>query len=113
MQNTSWERAPSLEPLPGVKIAIIGNGMLATMCYIVIQPGAVVDWHSHHQEQMGTLICGKGTLTSGGKTVKVEKGSAWLISPNEEHRFETVGDHSAIVIETFAPARVDYVINTK
>lgn len=113
MQDTTWDEAQSLEPVKGVKISIIGNGMFATMCYIVIQPGAVVDWHGHHQEQMGTLISGKGELKSGGKNVLAEKGAAWYIPPNEEHRFEAKGDEPAVIIETFAPARVDYLIKAK
>jgi quercetin dioxygenase-like cupin family protein len=113
MQDTAWDKAPSLEPAPGVKISIIGNGMNATMCYIVIKPGALVDWHGHPHEQMGTLISGSGELSSGGKTVKAKPGSAWFIPPNEEHKFVTTGDKDAVIIETFAPARVDYVIKAR
>jgi len=110
MKSTTWENAPKFEPVHGVDIRIIGNGMNATMCYIMIQPGAIVDWHGHHQEQMGTLIAGKGVLTSGEDSVKAEPGAAWYIPPNEEHKFESTGDEAAVIIETFAPARVDYLI---
>ena len=113
MQATTWEEAPRLAPVPGVDIRIIGNGMHATMCYIVINPGAVVDWHGHHQEQMGTLIAGSGELTSGGKTVKAKPGAAWFIPPNEEHKFVANGSEAAVIIETFAPARVDYLLAAK
>jgi len=113
MQDTTWEEAPRFEPVPGVKISIIGNGMYASMCHIVIQPGAVVDWHGHPQEQMGTLISGKGELTSGDKKVSAEPGAAWFIPPNEEHKFETTGDEPAVIIETFAPPRVDYILKAK
>ena len=113
METTSWEKAPRFEPVSGVDIRIIGNGMNATMCYIKIQPGAVVDWHGHNQEQMGTLINGSGELSSGGKTIKAKSGSAWLIPPNEEHKFVTTGDETAVIIETFAPARVDYIIKVR
>ncbi|MCW4048590.1 MAG: cupin domain-containing protein [Candidatus Bathyarchaeota archaeon] len=113
MQDTTWEKAPSLEPVPGVKISIIGNGMHASQCYIVIGPGAVVDWHAHPQEQMGTLISGAGELSTRERTVKAKPGAAWFLSPNEEHKFVTTGDEPAIIIETFAPARVDYVIKAK
>jgi len=102
-----------LEPVPGVDIRIIGNGMRATMCYIVIQPSAVLDWHSHPQEQMGTVISGTGELTSGSKTLNAEKGTAWYIPPNEKHRFVATGDQETIIIETFAPARVDYLLAAK
>jgi quercetin dioxygenase-like cupin family protein len=113
MQDTTWVKAPSFEPIPRVKISIIGNGMHATMCHIVIKSGAVIDWHGHPQEQMGTLISGTGKLTSRNKTVEAEKGSAWYIPPNDEHKFQNTGEKPAVIIETFAPARVDYIIKAK
>lgn len=113
MEATTWEDAPRLELLPGVDIRIIGNGMHATQCYIVIHPGAVVDWHGHPNEQMGTLISGAGELSTREKTVKAKPGAAWYLSSNEEHKFVTTGDEPAVIIETFAPARVDYIIKAK
>jgi len=113
VQPTSWDKAPRFEPIEGVNIRIIGNGMHATMCYIVINPGSVVDWHQHPHEQMGTLISGAGTLSTRDKEVKATVGAAWFLSPHEEHKFETTGDEPAVIIETFAPARVDYVIQAK
>ena len=113
MEDTTWQKAPCLKPVPGVKISIIGNGHNASLCYIVIHPGAVVDWHSHPHEQMGTLLSGKGELSSGGRTVKATPGAAWRVPPNEEHRFETTGDEPAVIIEAFSPPRVDYVIAAK
>ncbi|MCJ7732399.1 cupin domain-containing protein, partial [Candidatus Bathyarchaeota archaeon] len=62
---------------------------------------------------MGTLIAGSGELTSGGKTVKAQPGAAWFIPPNEEHKFVANGKEAAVIIETFAPARVDYVIKAR
>jgi quercetin dioxygenase-like cupin family protein len=65
------------------------------------------------REQMGTLISGAGTLSTREREVKAKVGAAWFLEPHEEHRFETTGDEPAIIIETFAPARVDYVIQAK
>ena len=112
-KQTSWDEATRVGHIEGVDIRIIGNGMHATQCYIVINPGSVVDWHHHPHEQMGTLISGAGTLSTREKEVKAKVGAAWFLSPHEEHRFETTGDEPAIIIETFAPARVDYVIQAK
>jgi quercetin dioxygenase-like cupin family protein len=113
VQPTTWDEAPRFEPFEGVDIRIIGNGMHATMCYIVIGPGAVVDWHAHPHEQMGTLISGAGELSTRDRVVKAKPGAAWFLSPHEEHKFVTKGDEPAIIIETFAPARTDYVIKAK
>ena len=113
MQSTTWDEAPRFEPFEGVDIRVIGNGMHATMCYIVIHPGAVVDWHGHPNAQMGTLLSGAGVLSTAEKPVKAKPGAAWFIPPHEEHKFVTTGDEPAVIIETFAPARVDYVIQVK
>ena len=113
VQPTTWDEAPRFEPFEGVDIRIIGNGMHATQCYIVIHPGAVVDWHQHPHEQMGTLISGAGELSTRDKTIKAKPGAAWFLLPHEEHKFVTKGDEPAVIIETFAPARTDYVIKAK
>lgn len=113
MQDTDWGKAPALEPVPGVKISIIGNGHNATLCQIIIQPGAVVDWHSHPNEQLGTLISGQGELSNKERTIKSVPGSAWRLQPFEEHKFITTGDEPAVIIEAFSPPRTDYVIAAK
>jgi quercetin dioxygenase-like cupin family protein len=113
VEATTWEKAPSCEPVPGVTISIIGNGIHASLCYIVINPGSIVDWHSHPNEQMGTLISGKGELSTPDRTVKATIGAAWKLAPNEEHKFVTTGDEPAIIIEAFSPPRTDYVLKAK
>ena len=113
MEDTTWTKAPSFEAVPGIQISIIGNGHNASLCYITVQPGAVVDWHSHPHEQMGTLVSGKGELSSRKRTVKVAPGSAWRFPPDEEHKFVGVGGEPAVIIEAFSPPRVDYVIKAK
>ena len=62
---------------------------------------------------MGTLISGAGELSTRSKTVKAKPGAAWFLQPNEEHKFQTTGKEPAVIIETFAPARTDYVIKVR
>lgn len=108
METRTWETAPSLNPVDGVKISIIGDGKNLTYCYISCNPGAVIDNHSHHNEQIGTCIQGQGTLISGGKTLKIKPGLSWLIPPDELHRFTAEGEKDVLLIEAFSPPRKDY-----
>ena len=108
METRTWETAPNLNPVEGVKISIIGDGKNLTYCYINCKPGALIDDHSHHNEQIGTCIQGVGTLVSGGKTLKIKPGLSWLIPPNEVHKFTAEGEKEVILIEAFSPPRIDY-----
>jgi quercetin dioxygenase-like cupin family protein len=104
---------PTLETVPGRFGEIIIVGENAMMMRLTVQPNVPTPPHSHPHEQMGTLISGAGTLSTREKEVKATVGAAWFLEPHEEHKFETTGGEPAVIIETFAPARVDYVIQAK
>lgn len=108
METRTWETAPNFNPVDRVKISIIGDGTNLTYCYITCKPGAVIDNHSHHNEQVGTCIQGMGTLVSGCNTLKIKPGLSWLIPPDEVHKFTAEGEKEVILIEAFSPPRLDY-----
>jgi quercetin dioxygenase-like cupin family protein len=108
METRTWRTAPSLNPVEGVKISIIGDGTNITYCCITCKPGAKIDNHRHHNEQIGTCIQGQGILVSGSNTIKVKPGLSWLVPSNEIHKFIAEGDEEVILIEAFSPPRLDY-----
>lgn len=113
MKSTRAEGAPRFEPVEGAEMAIIGDGKRMTLTRIYIRPGAIFPEHSHPNEQIGTCVDGKGTLTSGGRTIDVEAGVAWTIPMNETHRFEAKGDRPVIIFEAWSPPREDYRARAK
>lgn len=109
MKSTRINEAPRLNPLKGVEMAILGSGERMTLIRIVVQPGAVFPKHSHPNEQIGTCLQGKGELTSGGKSIKVEPGVSWIIPADEPHSFVAKGDTPSFIHEAWSPPREDYL----
>jgi quercetin dioxygenase-like cupin family protein len=108
MKHLKLVEAPRLEPVKGALMALIGDGERMTMIRMEIQPGAIVPDHDHPNEQIGTCVEGTGTLTSGGESVKVEPGVAWVIPADELHSFEADKNNMAVLIEAWNPPREDY-----
>jgi mannose-6-phosphate isomerase-like protein (cupin superfamily) len=109
MQTRNRDNAPKLSPVKGVEMKILGSGNNVTLCYIIVQPGAKIETHGHHNEQIGTCIEGSGELVCQEQKVKIVPGKCWTIPPNQLHSFIATGKESAILIEAFSPPREDYL----
>jgi quercetin dioxygenase-like cupin family protein len=108
VKSLKVEEAPKFEPVDGAEMALIGDGKRMTLTRIYIQPGAVFPDHSHPNEQIGTCMEGEGVLTSGGESLEVAAGMAWVIPAGEEHRFEATGSKPVVIYEAWSPPREDY-----
>lgn len=113
MKSTRIDEAPSLKPIKGAEMAILGSGDNMTLIRITAQPGATFPEHSHPNEQIGTCLKGEGELTSGGKSIKVELGMSWTIPANEPHSFVAKGDVPVLIHEAWSPPREDYLSMAK
>ncbi|KYH36200.1 MAG: hypothetical protein AYL28_006970 [Candidatus Bathyarchaeota archaeon B23] len=106
-----WRRigeAPCFDPAEGVHLRLLASGERTTLVRFDIEPGAAVPLHSHPHEQAGVCVEGGGVLTSGGRSIDVEAGVAWVIPGEEEHGFRA-GVEGAVIYEAFSPPREDYV----
>jgi quercetin dioxygenase-like cupin family protein len=94
------------EIFPGVEIrtTTVERMLLAIVRF---EPGAVVEHHSHHYEQVGTLISGCLDFEIGGTTRRLSPGDAWRIPGNVPHRVVAVGG-PAVAIDVFSPIREEY-----
>ncbi len=79
-----------------------------TLVRFDMEPGAFIPPHSHPHEQSGVCVEGGGVLTSGGRSVEVKAGMAWVIPGGEEHSFRA-GERGAVIYEAFSPPREDYI----
>jgi quercetin dioxygenase-like cupin family protein len=94
-------------PFPGVEVfAMLGDHLMLSI--VELQPGAIIEEHSHHHEQLGMLLSGEGTYTIGGLTRHVRPGDLWRIPGNVAHKF-VAGDQPVRAIEVFYPIREEYV----
>lgn len=109
MRSIRLEEAPTLQPVKGIKMFIIGDGETMTFIKIVAQPGAAISEHRHDNEQIGTCLDGEGELKSGGRTLKVKPGISWIIPSGEPHSFVAQGDKPVILTEAWSPPRKDYL----
>lgn len=84
------------------------NGERLSVAVVELDPGAVVQEHSHEHEQLGLVIRGEMTFRIGDETRELGPGETWTIPSNVLHE-ATAGPTGAVVIDVFAPVREDWV----
>jgi quercetin dioxygenase-like cupin family protein len=94
------------EIFPGVDLrAIAGTSLMLSVVHL--EPGSIVQDHSHPHEQMGILLEGRVAFTIGGVTRILTPGDMWRIPGGVVHRVEAL-DQPAKAIDVFHPIREDY-----
>jgi quercetin dioxygenase-like cupin family protein len=102
-----------IQALAPIKIwdGVIGravHGELITLSVVELQPGCVIPAHEHENEQVGMLISGALTFRVGEERRELGPGATWCIGAHVSHEV-TTGPRGAVVIESFSPARVDWL----
>lgn len=105
MDVVSIHDRETAEPLEGVRLTQVAAGEAMSIQHFRIDPGATVDIHDHHHEQLGYLIAGELSFTAAGETLRVEAGDSYAIPSDEPHGVENNGDEPAVGIEIFSPPR--------
>lgn len=91
----------------GVYGRVLG-GNRVTMAVIELDPSSVVPEHSHEHEQMGVCISGSVTYRVGSEERELDPGATWHIPGGVAHEARA-GPEGAVVVETWAPRRDDWV----
>ena len=91
---------------PGVDIYTTSCEQMM-LSLVEMQPGAVVEEHSHPHEQMGLMLEGEATFTIGGETQLVRAGEMWRIPGGVAHKVVN-GETPGRAIDIFHPIREDY-----
>jgi quercetin dioxygenase-like cupin family protein len=84
------------------------SGDRLSFAVVELDPGALVEEHSHDHEQLGMVIRGAMTFRIGDQTRELGPGETWTIPSNAKHE-ATAGPEGAVVIDVFAPVRGDWV----
>lgn len=92
---------------PGVDIyTTAGKEMM--LSYVVFEPGAVVEAHSHPHEQVGTVLAGRGRFIVGENEKVLGPGDMYVIPGGVTHRVVAL-DEGLTALDVFHPIREDYL----
>lgn len=80
------------------------GGMLAR---IVLEQGAVVPEHSHHNEQISYILEGALRFVVGGEEKVVRAGEVLVIPPHVSHSAEAL--ERTVDLDIFTPPRQDWI----
>ena len=102
--NHAVQSTPMCE---GVWRKILSYSENLMICEITLEKGSVIASHAHPHEQITYVISGKCRYTVGEETKEVGAGDSVLIPGNVSHSIVILEDMK--VIDTFAPAREDFL----
>ncbi|MBO2454451.1 cupin domain-containing protein [Actinomadura barringtoniae] len=68
-----------------------------------IPAGTIDDQSPHSEDEIYVVVSGRGSFTSGGRTVDVGPGITLFVPAHEEHRFHDVTEDMTVLV-FFAPA---------
>jgi len=80
------------------------RGTNMNILHSVLEDGALVKSHTHHEEQMGYIIKGSLEVTIGDEKAVLKAGDAYSVPPDIPHSFEAIGLTEAI--DVFNPIHI-------
>lgn len=92
---------------PGVHIHTAA-GVQMMLSYVDLEPGSVVEEHSHPHEQVGLLVEGRAHFFVGDEDRVLEAGDMYCIPGGITHRVVAL-DEGARALDIFHPVREDYL----
>jgi quercetin dioxygenase-like cupin family protein len=92
---------------PGVSITTCAAERMM-LSLVTLEPGAVVEEHSHPHEQVGMVLEGKAVFFIGGEEKTLQPGDMYRIPGNVRHRVIAL-DQPVKALDIFHPIREDYL----
>ncbi|MBC7871377.1 MAG: cupin domain-containing protein [Chitinophagaceae bacterium] len=100
------ENAPQVEMKTGVHRRTMATTDEAMLCEFFLERGAVIDAHSHFNDQVGYVAYGLLEMTIGDQTRTCNPGDSYAIPSGVIHGVRAIND--SLVIDVFSPPRNDY-----
>ncbi|MDA1000099.1 MAG: cupin domain-containing protein [bacterium] len=102
IQGYYWDEVPEHE-VDGRHIRVVGGVKTTVMRQIFPADMTFALRHTHHQEQISTVLRGRARFTCGDKSVELGPGGTVILPANIEHETAKVGDEEMEIQEIFAP----------
>ncbi|MFB6106332.1 MAG: cupin domain-containing protein [Halobacteriaceae archaeon] len=106
METATLEAGETAEVIDGVYLTQLAAGDRMSVQHFRYDPGAVVEAHSHHHEQVGYVIEGTVTFTVDGETRDVGEGGSYVAPSESTHAAANETDGVVSGIEVFSPPRL-------
>lgn len=78
----------------------------AMICEFYLERGAIVQPHSHTNDQVGYVVTGKLEMTIGDRTQVCQRGDSYAVPGGITHSAKALID--TVTIDIFSPPRNDY-----
>jgi quercetin dioxygenase-like cupin family protein len=95
-----------LQLAPGISARVVNTGN-QSMAHVILDEGAAIPAHTHHNEQVANVIEGELELVVDGETVLLGPGHSLVLAPMVPHSARAV--KRCYVIDVFHPVREDFV----
>lgn len=92
---------------PGVSIETFGTDRMM-VSVVDLEPGSVVEEHSHPHDQVGMLLAGKAIFFIGGEERELKAGDVYCIPGDVKHKVVTLEEPTK-AIDIFTPIREEYL----
>ena len=106
IQIYNIEKIKAISPIAGFKGRMVHTPDL-TIAYWEIDKDSILPLHKHINTQTTHVVSGELELSIGGVTRVLSSGDLVVIDPNELHSGKAL--KPCFVIDTFTPAREDYI----
>lgn len=105
MPLTDLEQVKELTLAPGIRARVVNTGTMS-VAHVVLDEGAVLPEHAHHNEQVVNVIDGELELTVAGETHTLRRGLVVVLPPMVPHSGRAVS--RCYVVDVFHPVRDDF-----
>lgn len=105
METVSNSDVDAVETIEDVYLTQLANTENASVQHFDIRPGAVVDEHSHHQDQVGFVFSGELVFIVDGEEIPLAANDSFAIPGGEPHAAENRSHEPAVGVEIFTPPR--------
>ncbi len=105
MKRLSLTETDTTEARPGVHLAQLAGGERMTVQHFAVEPGAVIESHSHPHEQTRFIYEGQLVFVLAEDEQVCAVGDSYAIAGGERHRIENHGETTARGVDIFSPPR--------